>query len=432
MTNGNGLPAYSGANRYLANGLTSGAYTESGGNAADETIFGGPDTCEGGWSQIALTFDAGASNVWVNGLPQFTQVAYSDIGWGAQPFAVANDPNNPTRNFVGDLDETQVYDVPLTSIDLEYLRMEALCANVCASPFDVWPDLDQDGYGDVGSVPTQVCAVGPYQSEQAGDCDDGDFDINPDAIEQCDSGIDEDCDPTTNCDDSCLSEIDFSMCDTLVPGPAPFLHWSYDNVTASQVLDDAGSAYDGTFFGAPTFNAGVVGNAAHFDGASWMESATALPLPGDTWTYVTWMRVNSASDNLGAFHFLMTNGNGLPGYSGANMYLANGLTSGAYTESGGNPADETVFSGPDTCEAAWSQVALTFDAGAANVWVDGTPQFTQVAYTDIGWGAQPFAVANDPNNLTRHFVGDLDETQVYDVPLTAYELETLRLQAFCP
>ena len=56
----------------------------------------------------------------------------------------------------------------------------------------VWyADLDGDGYGDAN---TTLLACGPegYVSV-AGDCDDTDADLRPDAVEQCD-GVDQDCD----------------------------------------------------------------------------------------------------------------------------------------------------------------------------------------------------------------------------------------------
>jgi len=163
-----------------------------------------------------------------------------------------------------------------------------------------------------------------------------------------------------------------------------------------------------------------------------VEGTDALLMPTDAWTYVTWARIAAAADNADPFHFLMTNGNGLPDYSGAQLFLADGLTAGGYTEIGGDAAGETVFYGTDLCEDGWTQVALTFDNGEAEVWVDGVAQPTTVASPDIGWGAQPFAVANDPNNLARTFLGDLDESHVYDTPLTARQLEALRMRALCP
>ncbi len=53
-------------------------------------------------------------------------------------------------------------------------------------------DVDADGYGDPNNR-TEACELPPGHVTNDGDCDDSDFDINPDAIEQCDA-TDRNCD----------------------------------------------------------------------------------------------------------------------------------------------------------------------------------------------------------------------------------------------
>ena len=55
-----------------------------------------------------------------------------------------------------------------------------------------YADADNDGWGDEGS-PIPSCVEPPGSAEVAGDCDDTDGDVNPDADEVCD-GADNDCD----------------------------------------------------------------------------------------------------------------------------------------------------------------------------------------------------------------------------------------------
>ena len=63
-----------------------------------------------------------------------------------------------------------------------------------------WVDADGDGYGQ-DAASTQACSLPLGYAAQAADCDDGDFDINPDALERCD-GADNDCDGATDEDDA--------------------------------------------------------------------------------------------------------------------------------------------------------------------------------------------------------------------------------------
>ena len=79
-----------------------------------------------------------------------------------------------------------------------------LDSGVDASTFTDWsPDTDSDGYGDATATLTAQCDAPTGSVDNAADCDDGEFDINPDATEACDS-IDNDCDTLVDDDDPSL------------------------------------------------------------------------------------------------------------------------------------------------------------------------------------------------------------------------------------
>ena len=66
-------------------------------------------------------------------------------------------------------------------------------ANIQYTDADNWyADLDMDGYGETSNV-TQSCLTPTGSSNQGGDCDDNNSDVNPAAEEVCD-GIDNNCD----------------------------------------------------------------------------------------------------------------------------------------------------------------------------------------------------------------------------------------------
>jgi len=62
----------------------------------------------------------------------------------------------------------------------------------------VYEDLDGDGFGDDASY-DQLCTVESWHVDVGGDCDDDDFDVNPDATEVC-NGIDDNCDDVVDTD----------------------------------------------------------------------------------------------------------------------------------------------------------------------------------------------------------------------------------------
>ena len=66
-------------------------------------------------------------------------------------------------------------------------------ANIQYTEADNWyTDLDMDGYGETGNF-TQSCLTPPGSSQQDGDCDDANFDVNPGVAEVCDA-VDNNCD----------------------------------------------------------------------------------------------------------------------------------------------------------------------------------------------------------------------------------------------
>ena len=65
-------------------------------------------------------------------------------------------------------------------------------------PYDAetfFADADGDGFGDA-EVTIEACAAPWAFVDIAGDCDDSNADVRPDAVDTCD-GIDNDCDPAT-------------------------------------------------------------------------------------------------------------------------------------------------------------------------------------------------------------------------------------------
>lgn len=69
----------------------------------------------------------------------------------------------------------------------------------------VWFDGDGDGYG-TEDQPLRVCALGPNQSSQIGDCADDNPLVFPDQAEVCVNGVDDDCDGFVNDEDSWIDE----------------------------------------------------------------------------------------------------------------------------------------------------------------------------------------------------------------------------------
>jgi hypothetical protein len=71
----------------------------------------------------------------------------------------------------------------------------------------VYTDSDGDEYGEDGTERLACDAGGVGLSEEDGDCNDADAQINPDALELCDDDVDSNCDTT---EDGCIGTTDSS------------------------------------------------------------------------------------------------------------------------------------------------------------------------------------------------------------------------------
>jgi hypothetical protein len=62
-----------------------------------------------------------------------------------------------------------------------------------------YPDSDGDGYGDTDLLQLACEGLDGF-IEEGGDCDDSVAEVNPDQIEVCNNGVDDDCDPADICE----------------------------------------------------------------------------------------------------------------------------------------------------------------------------------------------------------------------------------------
>ena len=76
-------------------------------------------------------------------------------------------------------------------------------------PSEWWPDADGDGHGDATGTPAEACDPPEGYAAEADDCDDADRDVNPEAVEVCGDGVDQDCDGLVDADDPDAEPVDW-------------------------------------------------------------------------------------------------------------------------------------------------------------------------------------------------------------------------------
>ncbi|MDP2307099.1 MAG: LamG-like jellyroll fold domain-containing protein [Pseudomonadota bacterium] len=301
-------------------------------------------------------------------------------------------------------------------------------ANSCASPttysdnwflleLEVCPEaiVDADGDGVVATL----------------DCNDGDPSVYPGAAELCDNDIDDDCDPTTNCDDLCVDAFEFpSTCGDvpLFSGAEPLLYWDGSGIGSGRLLDSTTSGYDGTIVGSVTSGTGVAGASIELNGVNTGASVD----PGDPtrWTVSQWVRPDAfPSSDL---DFLTSLGNGTTSYTGwAVVVNAAGLP-GVYIEGGTSSLERFVYDTEPVCLGAWTHVAVTWDALTVRLYVNGAEVSSSTpGYTTIPYGSLPFVLGFDMNRYGRYLDGALDEVGLWDSALNADEIGLLFADGAC-
>jgi hypothetical protein len=84
----------------------------------------------------------------------------------------------------------------------------SFCSADCISPLAYYPDVDSDSYGDASVAAVYTCTPDPTWVTNNTDCDDGNPNWNPAALEICDNGIDENCDGGDNVTANYYADLD--------------------------------------------------------------------------------------------------------------------------------------------------------------------------------------------------------------------------------
>ncbi len=159
-------------------------------------------------------------------------------------------------------------------------------------------DLDGDGFGD-GAVTQTVCAPEPGFVTDNTDCNDGNADVRPDALEDCDNGIDDNCNGDLDDPDaSCLSDCGGSVRD--LRGAWSFIGGRVVDVglnasglcgkmlnvgstSSPEVHNSVGGAWEGHLCGVPVNDFNIDVSRAYFVRSRrptrWCEEGTAVFSP---------------------------------------------------------------------------------------------------------------------------------------------------------
>lgn len=195
--------------------------------------------------------------------------------------------------------------------------------------------------------------------------------------------------------------------------------YTFDN-TGALGTDNSGSGNTGTVVGATAFNDPTRGQVLSLDGNDYVQVAGHFGNPADV-TLTAWVNLTTA-DSLGAEVISLGDSITLRVddiNDGLAAYIYNGS---GYTRINFN----TSLAG-----TGWHHAAISFsDAGnIATLYLDGTPVVATTVTSSISYtvGANSFIGKHGNGQTSYDFNGKLDDVRVYDVALTADEIESLAL-----
>lgn len=191
--------------------------------------------------------------------------------------------------------------------------------------------------------------------------------------------------------------------------------YAFNEGLGTTVTDTSGTGNNGTISGATWTTSGKYGNALVFNGTSALvtiSNAATLQL-STAMTLEAWVNPSTVTR---AFRDVI--------YKGKDNYYLEGTsrTSGR-PAMGGTFASSTLYGTNALAINTWTHLAATYDGATMRLYVNGT-QVSSAAQTGaIATSTNPLQIGGDSFN-GQFFKGTIDEVRIYNVALTAAQIQT--------
>lgn len=205
-----------------------------------------------------------------------------------------------------------------------------------------------------------------------------------------------------------------------------YAYWPFDSGTGATAYDMSTNEDNGSLINSPTWTTGEVGDAITFNGSSqYMATSNSLAGP-NTFTAEFWFKTASSYGSGGE---LLGFGSSQTGASTTNdrvIYLTNaGKVTFGVDPSG---TDETIQTTSAYNDGAWHYVAVSLGSAGMQLYVDGTLQAQNAAYTtgasDTGYWRMGYdSLTGWPSAPTSNYVAaTVDEAHIYTRDLATAEI----------
>jgi len=218
------------------------------------------------------------------------------------------------------------------------------------------------------------------------------------------------------------------------PPAGPVAYWSFDN-PSDPGHDDSDNGHDGTVNGAVSAD-GICGKALYFDGSSYVDVASAAGLnPTSAITITAWFKANSFNYGYYSWPNIVSkrDNDGSHGYTMEiqQVYENNPCAGfGVELEGQGHRGVPTGVGTPKLEENNWYFAAAVYDGSILKVYV-GTSELSPLVVTsangsgNIVPSSNNLWIGNAPVYGDRSFDGIIDDVRIYNIALTAAEIQNL-------
>ena len=206
----------------------------------------------------------------------------------------------------------------------------------------------------------------------------------------------------------------------------PVAYWSFDDISGNSVYDGAGNN-DGTIYGAEIVD-GILGDALYFDGKEdYIEvyADDSLDLTGEI-TVEAWIKRGDWSSNWSAIisktYYSDKWENPWVQYKLSRYVDTDEL---CFQFATSNSEFATLFGGSNIPQGEWVHVVVTYDRSNLKMYINGKLDTSMIESGSLqSRNTHVFIGRNwDSGYQNEFFNGTIDEISIYNIALTAYEIE---------